>query len=58
MQYSFMLTCSLFNLMFCFNLTFCSMLFNFVLVWLYNYFDMNVIDESDVDETRVWCIKL
>ena len=29
------------------------MLFNFVLVWLYNYFDLSVTDESYVDETRV-----
>ena len=58
MQYSFMFTCSLFNLIICFNLTFCSMLFNFVLVWLYNFVDMNVIGESDADETRVWRIKL
>ena len=34
------------------------MLFNFVLVWLYNYFDMSVTDESYVDETRVWRTKL
>ena len=27
------------------------MLFNFVLVWVYNYFDMSVTDEFDVDET-------
>ena len=26
------------------------MLFNFVLVWLYKYFDMSVTDESYVDE--------
>ena len=26
-------------------------------VWLYNYFDLNVIDESYVDETRVCRIK-
>ena len=31
---------------------------NFVLVWLYNYFDLSVTDESYVDETRVWRIKL
>ena len=30
------------------------MLFNFVLVWLYKYFDMSVTDEGYVDETRVW----
>ena len=35
-----------------------SMFFNFVLVWLYNYFDLSVTDESYVDETRVWRIKL
>ena len=35
-----------------------SMLFNFLLVWLYNYFDVSVTDESYVDETRVWRIKL
>ena len=35
-----------------------SMLFNFVLVWLYKYFDMSVTDESYVDETRVWRTKL
>ena len=35
-----------------------SMLYNFVLVWLYNYFDMSVTDESYVDETRVWRTKL
>ena len=29
------------------------MLFNFELVWLYNYFDLSVIDESYEDETRV-----
>ena len=29
------------------------MLFNFILVWLYNYFDLSVTDESYVDETRV-----
>ena len=29
-----------------------------VLVWLYNYFDMSVTDESYVDETRVWRTKL
>ena len=29
------------------------MLFNFVLVWLYNYFDLSVTDESYVDETRL-----
>ena len=34
------------------------MLFNFVFVWLFNYFDLSVIDESYVDETRVWRIKL
>ena len=33
-----------------------SMLFNFVLVWLYNYFDLSVTDESYVDETCVWRI--
>ena len=33
------------------------MLFNFVLVWLYNYFDLSVTYESCVDETRVWRIK-
>ena len=26
----------------------------FVLVWLYRYFDMSVIDESYVEETCVW----
>ena len=31
-----------------------SMLFNFVLVWLYKYFDISVTDESYVDETLVW----
>ena len=30
----------------------------FVLVWFYNYFDLSVTDESYVDETRVWHIKL
>ena len=35
-----------------------SMLFNFVLVWLYNYFNLSVTDESYVDETRVLRIKL
>ena len=35
-----------------------SMLFNFVLVWLYKYFDMSVTDESCVDEMRVWRTKL
>ena len=36
-----------------------SMIFNFVLVWLYKYFDMSVTaDESYVDETRVWRTKL
>ena len=35
-----------------------SMLFNFLLVWLYKYFDMSVTDESYVDETRVWRTKL
>ena len=34
------------------------MLFNFVLVWLYNYSDMSVTDESFVDETRVLRTKL
>ena len=34
------------------------MLFNFVLVWLYKYFDMSVTDESYVDETRVLRTKL
>ena len=34
------------------------MFFNFVLVWLYKYFDMSVTDESYVDETRVWRTKL
>ena len=33
------------------------MLFNFVLVWLYEYFDMSVTDNY-VDETRVWRTKL
>ena len=33
------------------------MLFNFVFVWLFNYFDMSVTDESYVDETRVWRTK-
>ena len=33
-------------------------LHNFVLVWLYKYFDMSVTGESDVDETRVWRTKL
>ena len=28
------------------------------IVWLYNYFDMSVTDESYVDETRVWRTKL
>ena len=27
------------------------------LVWLYNYLDLSVTDESYVDETRVWHIK-
>ena len=31
-----------------------SMLFNFVLVWLYKCFDMSVTDDTYVDETRVW----
>ena len=35
-----------------------SMLFNFVLVWLYKYFDISVTDESYIDETRVWRSKL
>ena len=35
-----------------------SMLFNFVLVWLYNYFDLSEAAESYVDETHVWRIKL
>ena len=35
-----------------------SMLFIFVLVWLYKYLDMSVTDESYVDETRVWRTKL
>ena len=35
-----------------------SMLFNFVLVWLYTYLDLSVTDESYVDETRVWRTKL
>ena len=35
-----------------------SMLFTFVLVWLYKYFDMSVTDESYVDATRVWRTKL
>ena len=30
----------------------------YLLVWLYNYFDMSVTDESYVDETHVWHIKL
>ena len=34
------------------------MLFNFVLVWLYNYFDPGVTGESYVDKTRVSRIKL
>ena len=34
------------------------MLFNFVLVWLYKYFDMSVTGESYVDETRVWRTEL
>ena len=34
------------------------MLFNFVLVWLYNCFDLSVTDESYVDETRVWRTEL
>ena len=34
-----------------------SMLFNFVLVWLYKYFDMSVTDESCVDEKRV-CLNI
>ena len=35
-----------------------SLLYNFVLVWLYEYFDMSVTDESYVDETLVWRTKL
>ena len=34
------------------------MLFNFVVVWLYKYFDMSVTDESNVDETHDWRTKL
>ena len=34
-----------------------SMLFNFVLVWLYKYVDMSVT-ESYADEKRVWRTKL
>ena len=34
------------------------MLFNFVLVLLNNSFDLSVTEESYVDETRVWRIKL
>ena len=34
------------------------LLFNFELVWLYNYFDLNVTDEPCVDETRVYRTKL
>ena len=34
-----------------------SMLFTFVLIWFYKYFDMSVTDESYVDETRVWRTK-
>ena len=34
------------------------MLLNFVLVWLYNYLDLSVTDESYEDEMRVWRIKL
>ena len=35
-----------------------SMLFNFELVWLYNYFDLSVIDESYEDGMRVGRFKL
>ena len=35
-----------------------SVLFNLVLVWLYNYFDLSVTNDSCVDETRVLRIKL
>ena len=34
------------------------LLFDFVFVWLYKYFDMSVTDESYEDETRVWRTKL
>ena len=34
------------------------MLFNFVFVWMYKYFDMSVTDESYVDGTSIWRTKL
>ena len=33
------------------------MLFNFVLVWLYKYFDLIVTGVTYKDKTRVWRIK-